>query len=129
MVVQKYGGTSVATIEKIKLIAKNIKARLETEKKMIVVVSAMSGETDALIKLGKSVGMPTRELDQLASLGENKTISLLAGALCEEGVKALSLTGWQVGMNTDSNHGNARIKKINSERLENELDKKKIGNN
>ena len=112
MIVQKYGGTSVATIEKIRLIAKSIKARLETEKKMVVVVSAMSGETDALINLGKSIGIEKRELDQLTCLGENKTISLLAGALCEDGVKAVSLTGWQAGVITSDDFSKAKINKI-----------------
>ena len=117
MVVQKYGGSSVATIEKIRLIAQNIKARLKKEKKMIVVVSAMSGETDALISLGKSIGITTRELDQLACIGENKTISLLAGALCEEGVKAISLTGWQAGVITSDDFSKAKINKIKVQKI------------
>lgn len=112
MVVQKYGGTSVATIEKIRLVAQNIKARLKEEKKMIVVVSAMSGETDNLISLGKNIGAEKRELDQLASIGENKTISLLAGSLNQSGVKAISLTGWQAGVITSDDFSKAKINKI-----------------
>lgn len=115
MIVQKYGGTSVATIEKIKAIALSIKKRIEKNKKIIVVVSAISGETDSLISLGKSVcDRPNqREMDQLVCIGENKTIALLSIALNQIGVKAISLTGWQAGIISDSKFCNSFIKKIN----------------
>lgn len=126
MVVQKYGGTSVATTEKIMLVAKSITERLEKEKKMVVVVSAMSGETDKLTELGKSVGLGDRELDQLVCLGENKTISLLAGALKKCGVRAISLTGWQAGVITTDDHSKAKINQIKVKKILKHLDKNDV---
>lgn len=123
MVVQKYGGTSVATIEKIGEIAKCVAQRIKHEQKMIVVVSAMSGETDALMNLGKTVSKNSqgREIDQLVSLGENKTSSLMALSLNNLGVKAVSLTGWQAGILTTNEFLSAKINKINFSKLKNYL--------
>ncbi|MBR2053234.1 MAG: aspartate kinase, partial [Clostridia bacterium] len=120
MIVQKYGGTSVATTEKIAKVANNLKCRLETEEKIVVVLSAMSGETDALSGLGKSMAATPnlRELDQLVSIGENKTISLLGLALGRLGVRAISLTGWQAGIITTTKFSAAQIKQIKVEKLQ-----------
>ena len=119
MIVQKYGGTSVATTEKIANIAKELKRRLKNEEKIVVVLSAMSGETDALSGLGKSMDcLPNlRELDQLVSIGENKTISLLGLALGKINVRAISLTGWQAGIITTTKFSAAQIKEIRIEKL------------
>lgn len=123
MIVQKYGGTSVATIDKIKAIALSIKKRIKSSKKIIVVVSAISGETGSLIALGKSICQKpnSREMDQLVNIGENKTVSLLSIALNDIGVKAISLSGWQAGIITDSKFCNAFIKKINSNLIKEKL--------
>ena len=125
MVVQKYGGTSVATTEKILKVAESVSERLKEEKKMIVVVSAMSGETDALVALSKNVALnpQKREVDQLVSIGENKTSSLMALALKNMGVQAVSLTGWQAGIITTEQFSAAKINKINLEKLKESLKK------
>lgn len=124
MIVKKYGGSSVATVEKIKKIARRIKKELNGEK-AIVVVSAMSGETDYLINLGKSVARNPikREMDQLVSIGENKSVALMSISLNEIGVCAVSLTGWQAGIVTNDLFGNAFIREIKINRLKDKLKK------
>lgn len=119
LVVHKYGGTSVGTVERIQNVAKRIAAAREKGDDIVVVVSAMSGETDRLIKLAHQLAkMPDeREMDMLISTGERVTIALLAMALKEAGVKAKSFTGRQVGILTDSVHMKARIEKISAERI------------
>jgi aspartokinase len=119
IIVQKFGGTSVATPEKIKAVAKFIHERLEKEKRILVVVSAMGQATNELIALAHEINLdpPKRELDMLISCGERTSMALLAMALCDLGVKAMSLTGSQSGIITDEHHSNAQITAIMPERV------------
>jgi len=117
--VHKYGGTSVGSVERIKHVAENvIKARQRGEE-VIVVVSAMSGETNRLVALAKEaqVTPDVREMDVLLSTGEQVTIALLAMALKERGCPACSYTGGQVSIVTDSAHTKARILDIDTQRI------------
>ncbi|MGB9711427.1 MAG: aspartate kinase [Thermodesulfovibrio sp.] len=114
LIVQKYGGTSVANIERIKAVAERISKTVKEGNKVVVVVSAMAGETDKLIGLAHQVcsNPPEREMDLLLSSGERVTAALTAMALCELGHKAIALTGRQMGIITDAVHTKARIEKI-----------------
>ena len=119
LIVQKYGGTSMGSVERIEHVAGKVAATRAQGHQVVVVVSAMSGETDRLLKLAKSVnprGNP-REYDQIASTGEQVTIGLLALALEKRGVQARSYTGAQVAITTDSAYSKARIQKIDAKRL------------
>jgi aspartate kinase len=119
LLVQKYGGTSVGTIERIHRVADRIaKAKAEGHS-LVVVVSAMSGETDRLIRLAHEVTShpDEREMDVLLSTGERVTIALLAMALRGRGINARSYTGRQVGIITDSVHTRARIARVTADRL------------
>lgn len=124
LIVQKYGGTSMGSIERIKNVARRVAAAKDAGNDVVVVVSAMSGETDRLIKLanGISSSPDDRELDMLVSTGERVSIALLAMALIDMGYKARSFTGRQVGIITDSTHTKARIEKITAERIKEALD-------
>ncbi|MBI1822383.1 MAG: aspartate kinase [Nitrospirae bacterium] len=119
LVVHKYGGTSVGTPERIKNVAKRVAAARKKGDDILVVVSAMSGETDRLLKLAHQISNnpDDREVDMLLSTGERVTIALLAMALQDLGLKARSFTGRQVGIITDSVHTKARIEKITAERI------------
>ena len=119
LIVQKYGGTSVGSIERVRNVARGVARTRDEGNRVVVVVSAMSGETDRLIKLAHQVcGDPNeREMDMLLSTGERVTIALLAMALQQLGCPARSFTGRQVGILTDSVHTKARIEKISAERL------------
>jgi aspartate kinase len=119
LVVQKYGGSSVGTIERIKHVAERVAKSRAEGNDVVVVVSAMQGETDRLIKLAKQVAErpDNRETDMLVSTGERVTIALLAMALQEVGCPARSLTGRQVGIVTDSMHTKAKIEKVVGDRL------------
>jgi len=128
LIVQKFGGTSVGTIECIQAVADKV---IETKKQghqVVVVVSAMRGETDRLLSLAKSLShTPSpRELDVLLSTGEQVTISLLSMALEEKGYPAVSYTGGQVHIRTDSKHNKARIVDIEAARVHRELQGGKI---
>lgn len=127
-IVQKYGGSSVATIEKIIRVAERIKRTAKEGHEMVVVVSAMGDTTDELLGMAKSISLnpDKRELDMLLTTGEQVSSALLAMALRETGEKAVSLTGWQAGIRTESVHGNARILQIDTKRIEKELAKGKI---
>ncbi|MEG6574006.1 aspartate kinase [Caldibacillus debilis] len=127
-IVQKYGGSSVATIEKIIRVAERIKRTAKEGHEMVVVVSAMGDTTDELLGMAKSISLnpDKRELDMLLTTGEQVSSALLAMALRETGEKAVSLTGWQAGIRTESVHGNARILQIDTKRIEEELAKGKI---
>jgi len=118
--VKKYGGTSVGTVERIQHVAQSIKQARESGDDVVVVVSAMSGETNRLVAMAREV-MPAvvdvRELDVLLSTGEQVTIALLSMALKELGVDARSYTGAQVRMLTDSSHSKARILDIDTDRI------------
>ena len=116
IIVQKYGGTSIGSIEKINAVANKIIAEKNNGNDLVVVVSAMSGETNRLLELAKQANSEAsgRELDVLVSTGEQVTISLLALALIKKGYKAISLTGPQAGILTDSAFNKARIESINN---------------
>jgi aspartate kinase len=119
LLVQKYGGTSMGSVERIDHVASKVAAARERGHQIVVVVSAMSGETDRLMKLAKSVSPrpDPRELDQMLSTGEQVTIALLAMALEKRGVQARSYLGSQVAIRTDQAYGKARIRHIDAERL------------
>ena len=124
LIVQKYGGTSVGSIERIHRVADRVSRTLQDGHRTVVVLSAMSGETDRLIKLAQQVA-PTpdeREMDMLLSTGERVTIALLAMELRGRGVNARSYTGRQVGIMTDSAHTNARIARVTADRIRDALD-------
>ena len=123
LIVQKYGGTSVGTPERIKNVAKRVARWQARGNQIVVVVSAMSGETNRLIALAKEIqSQPDpRELDVMVSTGEQVTIGLLAMALKEIGVKARSYTGAQVKILTDSAYTKARILKIDEDRMRADL--------
>lgn len=124
LIVQKYGGTSVGGIERIKAVAAKIKTWCDRGDRVVVVVSAMSGETDHLLALAKEIQeRPNpREMDVLLSTGEQVTIALLSMALEGVGCPAKSYTGSQVHIRTDNSHNKARIRKINGARVEADLD-------
>ena len=123
LIVQKFGGTSVGTPERIKAVAGRIAAFKAGGHQLVVVVSAMSGETNRLIALAKEIQSEPdpREYDVVVSTGEQVTIGLLCMALLERGVKARSYTGGQVSILTDSSHTKARIRKIDEERMRADL--------
>ena len=123
LIVQKFGGTSVGSIERIKAVAARVARWKAKGHDIVVVPSAMSGETNRLISLAKEIqGQPdARELDVIASTGEQVTIGLLAMALIEAGVKAKSYTGAQVRVLTDSAFTKARIQAIDEERLRQDI--------
>ncbi|MGM8850911.1 aspartate kinase [Salinicola sp. V024] len=122
--VQKFGGTSVGSVERIKAVAEKVKRDRDAGHQVVVVVSAMSGETNRLIGLASQINEdPTpREMDMLVSTGEQVTISLLAMALHQLGVPATSYTGAQVGIRTDSAHTKARIQRIETDEIQEDLD-------
>ena len=127
-VVQKYGGTSLDSLEKIRAVAKHIASFRKPEDGIVIVASAMGGTTDELISLAKQMGevVPKRELDALLATGEQKTVALLAIALQNLGVPAVSMTGFQSGFITTDHHSKARIKEINTERTEQFLKEGKV---
>ena len=120
LIVQKFGGTSVRDIERIQNVARRVVATKQAGHRVVVVVSAMAGETDALVKLAHAAGgedPDPREYDVLVSLGEQKTIALLALAIQHLGDRARSFTGAQIGMKTDTAHTRARIQSIDAGRI------------
>lgn len=114
LIVQKYGGTSVSNIERIKAVAERVSNTVKAGNKVVVVVSAMAGETDKLIGLAHQIcpDPPEREMDLLLSSGERVTASLTTMALHQRGHKAIALTGRQMGIITDTVHTKAKIEKI-----------------
>jgi len=123
LIVQKYGGTSVATIDKIKHVAKKVVEAKKAGNDLVVVVSAMAGETDRLIELAhKIVDKPhEREYDVLVSTGEQVSIALLSMAIQDLGFRAVSFLGFQIGIVTNDDFTKARILDIDSEKIANEL--------
>jgi len=121
--VVKFGGTSVGSLERIENAAKRVLQKLKEGYRVVVVSSAMAGETDRLINLAKQIDPlpPERELDMLISTGEQQAIALFAMTLQKLGVPAISLCGWQVPIITDEVHTKARIRKIGVQRLKNLL--------
>ena len=128
IIVQKYGGTSIGTTEKILNVAEKVISAKEDGNDVVVVVSAMSGETNRLLDLAKSIDGEAsgRELDVLVSTGEQVTIALLSIALIKKGYKALSLTGSQAGIVTSSVFNKARIESINNSVIKKYLDEDNI---
>jgi len=124
LIVQKYGGTSVGTVERIQNVARRVKKHRDGGDQVIVVVSAMSGETNRLIALAREISETpdAREMDVLVTTGEQVTIALLSMALKQMGCDARSYTGGQVHIRTDSAHGKARITEIDDMRVRADLD-------
>jgi len=123
LVVQKYGGTSVGTLERIENVANRVAKARSEGKDLVIVVSAMSGETNKLIEYAHyfSKDPSKREMDMLLSSGERVTAALLAIALNEMGHSAIALTGRQAGITTDNSHTYARIETINTSRMQKEI--------
>ncbi|MDD3428857.1 MAG: aspartate kinase [Oscillospiraceae bacterium] len=128
LIVQKFGGSSVADRDRIFNVARIVADTYRAGNDVVVVVSAQGDTTDDLIgKAGEITHDPSqREMDMLLASGEQISIALLAMALGELGVKAISLTGWQAGFKTDRNYSKARIRRLQSERIENELAKNQV---
>lgn len=126
--VQKFGGSSVADAERLSKAAKRIADTYKQGHSLVVVVSAQGDTTDELIKKAKSVNdVPSRrETDMLLATGEQAAAALLSMAVEKEGCPAISFTGYQAGIISDSNYGNARVKRIDTERVFRELDRKNI---
>ena len=128
LIVQKYGGSSVATAERIKAVARRIARTFDNGDQVVVVVSAMGDTTDELIKLANQItSQPNpREMDVLVSTGELVSSALLTMALHENGYKAVSLSGAQAGIRTDANFRQARVLKVETKRIQEELEKGQI---
>lgn len=128
LIVQKFGGTSVGSPEKIIHVASRVAEEKEKGNDVVVVVSAMGKTTDELVSLAEQITQNPnkRDMDMLLTTGEQVTISLLSMAIQARGLSAISFTGWQAGIETESVFGNARILNIDSKRVREELDKGKI---
>ncbi len=128
LIVHKYGGTSMGSTERIKNVAKRVAKWHRAGFQMVVVPSAMSGETNRLIGLAKEIQAEPdpRELDMLCCTGEQASVALLAMALKAEGLEAISFSGWQVPIKTDSSHTKARIESIDDTRVKAELNAGKV---
>ncbi|MBR2404295.1 MAG: aspartate kinase [Clostridia bacterium] len=128
LIVQKFGGSSVANAERVMNVANRIVDTYKQGNSVVVVVSAQGDTTDDLIEKAKEINpnASKREMDMLLSTGEQISISLLAMAIQKLGYPVVSLTGWQIGMKTDSHYGNSRIHKIDGERIKKELDSNHI---
>ncbi|MGB0449939.1 MAG: aspartate kinase [Porticoccaceae bacterium] len=128
LIVQKYGGTSVGTVDRIKAVAEKVAAGHRAGDQIVVAVSAMSGETNRLIGLAREIQEEPnlREMDVLVSTGEQVTIALLCMALQDAGVEARSYTGGQVRILTDNAHGKARIQEIDGHRIHDDLNAGKV---
>jgi aspartate kinase len=123
LIVQKFGGTSVGTVERIQNTANRIIEEKKKGNQVAVVVSAMGKTTDQLVSMAKQLSEhpSKREMDMLLSTGEQVTISLLSMALAEKGYEAISFTGWQAGIMTEEVHSNARILDIQTEKIKHHL--------
>ena len=119
LLVQKFGGTSVADVERIQAVASRIASCRDGGHELVAVVSAMGHTTDELTRLAAAIcpDPPRREMDMLLATGEQVSIALLSMALHSQGVPAVSMTGPQVGIITESTHGRARILEVRTERL------------
>ncbi len=128
LVVQKFGGTSVGSVERILNVAACVREEKEKGNDVVVVVSAMGKSTDQLVSLAKDITKEPskREMDMLLSTGEQVTIALLSMALQQQGLEAVSFTGWQAGIVTEPVHGNARIAKINPEAIQAQVSTGKV---
>ena len=118
-IVQKYGGTSVADIDRIKAVAQRVKRAVDSGDEVAVVVSAMSGTTNQLVEWTRAVSPmhDAREYDVVVSAGEQITVGLMAMALQDIGVDARSWLGWQIPMVTDDMHSRARIQDVKADEI------------
>ncbi len=128
LIVQKFGGSSVANAERVNHVASIIADTYRAGNDVVVAVSAQGDTTDDLIKKAKEINpnASKRELDMLLSAGEQMSVALLAMAIEKQGLPVCSLLGWQVGVHTDSIYGNSRIKRVDTERMTAELSKHNI---
>ncbi|HSL25530.1 MAG TPA: aspartate kinase, partial [Acidimicrobiia bacterium] len=128
LIVQKYGGTSVANPERINAVADRVAETRRDGHEVVVVVSAMGHTTDELFELARAVSPdpPAREMDMLLTSGERIAMALTAMAINARGVGAISLTGSQAGILTDGVHGSAKIREIRGERIRAGLDAGKV---
>ena len=128
LIVQKYGGSSLATVERVFDVANRIINTYKQGHKVVVVLSAQGKTTDQLIAKAHEIdpNPSKREMDMLISTGEQQSVALMAMAINKLGYPAVSLNAFQVGMHTNSTYSNARLKKIDTERIEAELDRKNI---
>ena len=128
LIVQKFGGSSVADADKIRNVARIITETYRKGHQVVVVLSAQGDTTDDLIEKAREINPKAskREMDMLLATGEQISISLMAMAIERMGYQVVSLTGWQAGMRTDAVYGAARIKRVKTERIQKELDKNKI---
>ena len=126
LIVQKFGGSSVADADRVRNVARIITETYQKGNSVVVVLSAQGDTTDDLIEKAQEINphASKREMDMLLSTGEQISIALCAMCIEGMGYQVVSLTGWQAGMNTDSAYGSARIKRIQTERIQTELDKK-----
>ncbi|MCQ2442159.1 MAG: aspartate kinase [Oscillospiraceae bacterium] len=128
LIVQKFGGSSVASLERVRHVAKIVTDTYIAGNDVVVVLSAQGKMTDRLIALANEYNprASKRELDQLLSIGEQQSVALAAMCIQGMGFPVVSLNAWQVGFKTNTTYGNARIKKIDTERIQMELDQRKI---
>jgi len=128
VIVQKYGGTSVSDVDKLKKIAEMISVVKKQGYDVVAVVSAMGKTTNSLIEMAKSISSnpPRREMDMLLSTGERTTMALLCMALSDLGVEAISLTGSQAGIITNDRHNDAKVIEVRPVRVQDELEKGKV---
>ncbi len=128
LIVKKFGGTSVANKERIFNVARRCIEDYQKGNDVVIVLSAMGKYTDELISMAKDINEipPKREMDMLFTIGEQMSVALMAMAMNKLGVPAISLNAFQVAMHSTSNYGNARIKRIDTERIKHELEQRKI---
>lgn len=122
-IVQKFGGTSVAELDRIRAVAQRVKAEVDAGNEVAVVVSAMSGTTNQLVEWSREIGPlhDAREYDVIVSTGEQVTVGLLAIALQNIGIDARSWLGWQIALHTNDVHGSARIESLDTDKLNERL--------
>ena len=128
LIVQKFGGSSVADVDRLRNVARIITDTYQANNNVVVVLSAQGDTTDDLIAKAVEINpnMSKRELDMLLSTGEQISCALCAMAIEAMGYPVVSLTGWQAGIQSNSTYGNARIKRVMTERIQNELDRRSI---
>jgi len=128
LIVQKFGGSSVADAEKIERVAWIIAEKYTEGNDMVVVLSAQGDTTDELIAKAQEINPnpSKREMDMLLSTGEQISVALMAMQLEKLGLPVVSLSGWQIGMQTNTDYGNARIKSVSAERIKSEIDRRRI---